>query len=156
MAQHADLVARIALGLIFLWAFVDKTFGLGFATPAGRAWIRGGSPTTGFLRSVDGPFAFVFTPMAGVAAVDAAFMLGMLLVGVALVLGIALRLAAIGAVLLMVPLYFATLPHVNNPLVDEHIIYALTAVVLAVIGAGDQLGLGCWWRRVVGDRAALR
>ncbi|WP_442945749.1 hypothetical protein [Nonomuraea sp. LPB2021202275-12-8] len=43
-------VARIALGWTFLWAFLDKTFGWGFATPADRAWIAGGSPTTGFLK----------------------------------------------------------------------------------------------------------
>ncbi|TMR37519.1 hypothetical protein ETD85_07950 [Nonomuraea zeae] len=29
--------ARIAIGWIFLWAFLDKTFGWGFATPANRA-----------------------------------------------------------------------------------------------------------------------
>ncbi|MEV4569763.1 hypothetical protein AB0K12_38895 [Nonomuraea sp. NPDC049419] len=42
--------ARIAIGWIFLWAFLDKTFGWGFATPSDRAWIAGGSPTTGFLK----------------------------------------------------------------------------------------------------------
>src|SRR3712207_7355187 len=40
---------RLALGWIFLWAFVDKLFGLGFATKAENAWIDGGSPTQGFL-----------------------------------------------------------------------------------------------------------
>ena len=42
-------ITRISIGWIFLWAFLDKTFGWGFATPAGKAWISGGSPTTGFL-----------------------------------------------------------------------------------------------------------
>ena len=28
---------RIVMGWIFLWPFLDKTFGLGFATPADRA-----------------------------------------------------------------------------------------------------------------------
>jgi thiosulfate dehydrogenase [quinone] large subunit len=37
---------RLALGWIFLWAVIDKLFGLGFATPAKNAWIDGGSPTT--------------------------------------------------------------------------------------------------------------
>jgi hypothetical protein len=44
-------VFRVVLGFEFLWAFLDKTFGLGYATPAERAWINGGSPTKGFLRS---------------------------------------------------------------------------------------------------------
>ncbi|MFC3824299.1 hypothetical protein ACFOSO_37505, partial [Planomonospora venezuelensis] len=33
-AAYAWAAARIALGWVFLWAFADKTFGLGFATPA--------------------------------------------------------------------------------------------------------------------------
>ena len=37
---------RMALGFTFLWAFVDKTFGLGFATAPADAWVNGGSPTT--------------------------------------------------------------------------------------------------------------
>ncbi|MEU1639921.1 hypothetical protein ABZ440_44135, partial [Nonomuraea sp. NPDC005701] len=47
--EYVWAVARIAIGWIFLWAFLDKTFGWGFATPAGKAWVAGGSPTTGFL-----------------------------------------------------------------------------------------------------------
>ena len=42
---------RISLGWIFLWAFVDKLFGLGFATPSARSWLNGGSPTKGFLAN---------------------------------------------------------------------------------------------------------
>ena len=37
----------MVLGFEFLWAFLDKTFGFGYATPAERAWINGGSPTKG-------------------------------------------------------------------------------------------------------------
>lgn len=42
---------RIALGFIFLWAFLDKVFGLGFSTPSAKAWINGGNPSQGFLAS---------------------------------------------------------------------------------------------------------
>jgi len=41
---------RFSLGWIFLWAFVDKLFGLGFATESGKGWIDGGSPIFGFLN----------------------------------------------------------------------------------------------------------
>ena len=34
-------VLRLATGFIFLWAFLDKTFGLGFSTPVERAWLDG-------------------------------------------------------------------------------------------------------------------
>jgi thiosulfate dehydrogenase [quinone] large subunit len=139
-------VTRIALGFVFLWAFLDKTLGLGFATPSEGAWLRGGSPTTGFLASQEGTFAGLFHTMAGQAWVDWAFMVGMLLVGAALILGVAMRLAALGAVLLMGALWLASMPLENNPLVDEHLVYALTAVALAAARAGDTLGLGRAWR----------
>ena len=36
VARYAWFAARIGMGFIFLWAFVDKLFGLGYATPAGK------------------------------------------------------------------------------------------------------------------------
>ena len=72
-------VLRIATGLIFLWAFLDKLFGLGYATPSAKAWIAGGSPTKGFLSSVDvGPFTTAFHAIAGTWWADWLFMLGLL------------------------------------------------------------------------------
>jgi thiosulfate dehydrogenase [quinone] large subunit len=135
----------VLLGFVFLWAFLDKAFGVGFATPADGAWTAGGSPTEGFLASVDGAFAGMFQAMAGQAWVDWLFMLGMLLVGGALVLGIAMRLAAMGATLLMGSLWLASLPLENNPVVDEHVVYAATAITLALTQAGHTLGLGSRW-----------
>jgi hypothetical protein len=59
-------VFRVVLGFEFLWAFLDKTFGFGYATPAERAWINGGSPTKGFLSRVAvGPFESTFHAWAG-------------------------------------------------------------------------------------------
>src|SRR6266498_3673838 len=79
-------VLRVGTGLVFLWAFFDKTFGWGYATPSARAWINGGSPTKGFLSNVDvGPFADTFRSWAGATWADWLFMAGLLGVGVALV-----------------------------------------------------------------------
>ena len=36
-ARRSLAVLRLATGFIFLWAFLDKTFGLGFSTPVERA-----------------------------------------------------------------------------------------------------------------------
>jgi thiosulfate dehydrogenase [quinone] large subunit len=44
----------------------------------------------------------------------------------------------------------------SNPLIDYHAIYALSMVVLAVIGAGRYFGVGNWWASITGGSAWLR
>ncbi len=76
---------RLAIGFEFLWAFLDKVFGFGWHTASGKAWIHGGSPTTGFLSGVHvGPLQGFYHSLAGVTAIDWLFMMGLLGVGVAL------------------------------------------------------------------------
>jgi thiosulfate dehydrogenase (quinone) large subunit len=61
---------------MFLWAFLDKTFGLGYSTSSAHAWIHGGSPTKGFLASLNaGPFTTMFHHWAGQSWADWLFML---------------------------------------------------------------------------------
>ena len=121
------------MGFIFLWAFVDKTFGLGFATSSEKAWINGGSPTTGFLSAgVKGPFAEVFHSLAGVVVVDWLFMLGLLFIGLTLLLNRYVFFGAVAGVMMIVLMWLSLLFPANNPLIDEHIIYALVLALLAV------------------------
>lgn len=137
---------RLSIGWIFLWAFVDKLFGLGFATPSERAWLNGGSPTRGFLEnSATGPFESFYKGIAGAGWANWLFMLGLLSIGVALILGIGMRFAAAAGGLLLVMMWTVVLPPVNNPFMDDHIVTALTLVALAMVRAGDTLGLGTWW-----------
>lgn len=89
-SRHAVDVLRIGLGLVFLWAFLDKTFGLGFSTKSAQAWIHGGSPTQGFLGHVEvGPLQSTFRSIAGAGWVNTLFMLALLGLGVALIAGVA-------------------------------------------------------------------
>jgi thiosulfate dehydrogenase (quinone) large subunit len=159
-AAKALAVLRVTTGLVFLWAFLDKAFGLGYATPAAKAWINGGSPTKGFLASVDvGPFASMFNAMAGTWWANTLFMVGMLAVGVALIAGVGLRASAVSGSLIMVMMWLAEFPlaqHTSageptgstNPLVDYHIIYAVVVIVLAATYAGHTWGLGRMWARL--------
>lgn len=145
-------VLRLATGFIFLWAFFDKAFGLGFSTPTERAWINGGAPSQGFLNSdaVVGPLKPFFAAIAS-PATDVLFMLGMLAIGLAVMLGVGLRVSAVVGSILMLAMYLAEWPFgpnaaSNNPLVDYHIIYALALIVVAVLAAGDTWGIGRRWR----------
>jgi thiosulfate dehydrogenase [quinone] large subunit len=146
--RYAFALARIALGWTFLWAFLDKTFGLGFATAAEDAWVSGGSPTFGFLNfATEGKiFHDFFAGLAGPVA-DWAFMLGLLGLGVALILGIGMRIAAITGTILLLSMWAAELRLENNPFMDDHIIYAIVLIGLALAGAGRTLGFGARWAK---------
>lgn len=138
---------RIFLGFIFLWAFFDKTLGLGFATPLDNAWISGGSPTTGFLlNATHGPLSIFYQSLANNLFVDWLFMIGLLGIGLALTLGIGVRIAGYSGALLMVLMYSAAMPPTNNPIIDEHIIYALILLLFANTKMiGHWLGMGAIW-----------
>jgi len=163
---RALAVLRMAFGFTFLWAFLDKTFALGFGTGAqyaedgsragtdfmaqGAAWLNGGSPTEGFLTfgvPADNPFKDLWTSMAGQAWVDWAFMLGLLGIGVTLLLGVGMRLGTAAGALMYAFMYLASLPLQNNPVVDDHLIGVISMVVLALGAAGTTWGMGHWWNR---------
>lgn len=147
---------RLALGVEFLWAFLDKVFGLGYSTPSARAWINGGSPTKGFLSGVDaGPLQTRFNAIAGNPVIDWIFMLGLLGIGVALITGVALRVAAASGVVLLAMMWLASWPLAatvagkptgsTNPVIDDHIISALAIVVVGAYAAQSAGYLGRWW-----------
>ena len=156
-------VLRLMMGFTFLWAFLDKLLALGFAT--GRnpdtgaidffgdaAWINGASPTEGFLSvglHTKEPFLSFYEGLAGSAWVDWIYMLSMAVIGIALILGVATRLSAIGGALWMLIFYTAAAvwPE-NNLFLDDHLVYAVIFVGLAYAGAGRYLGLGKWWSKL--------
>lgn len=140
------VLLRISMGWIFLWAFLDKVFGLGFGTEAGKSWLDGVSPTEGFLKfGSSGPFAGIFQSMAGSPVVDWLFMLGLLCIGVALILGIGMKIAGYTGALMMLLMWLAILPVEHNPFMDEHLIYLFLLLILPRVGAGEVFGLGKWW-----------
>ncbi len=153
-------VLRIALGWIFLWAFLDKTFALGFGTGINAktgvitrfgdaAWLHGGSPTAGFLgHGTSGPLSGFYSSFAGAGWADALFMLGLLGIGLALILGIGMRIAAASGVAMLVMMWSAVLPTANNPFLDDHLVYAIALVALALAGAGRTFGLGARYERI--------
>jgi len=160
-ARRALAVLRIGFGLTFLWAFIDKLLALGMATGKNAetgvvdrfgpdAWINGGSPTFGFLNfgvSDSNPFQGFFNSIAGDAWTNWLFMLGLLGIGLALTLGVGMRVAATTGAALYLMMWAASLPLENNPVIDVHLLGAISVVVLGLTLAGDTWGLGAQWAR---------
>ena len=75
-------------------------------------------------------------------------MIGLLGIGAALLLGIGVRIAGYSGIALFAMMYTATalLPE-NNPLLDEHVVYAIALLVLIAVDSGQYLGLGGIWRK---------
>jgi thiosulfate dehydrogenase [quinone] large subunit len=160
---------RLLLGWSFLWAFLDKMFGLGFATcrasDAGgsidflcdSAMIKGGSPTFGFLNfgteaSHTGGLFDWMAPSApdAINFADIGFMLALLLGGLALMLGIGVRIAGIGAALLMLFMFLAgDVWPPNNPINSSHVIEMAAFLGIAYVGAGT-FSLQGWFDDTIG------
>lgn len=144
---------RIVVGFNFLWAFLDKAFGLSYTTPAENAWFSGGSPTRGYLTGAsEGWLGAMWEPMAGNAAVDLLFMLALLGLGIAALTGAGLRIAAVAGVALAVFFYLSQLPlaagEATNPLTTSHWYYALLFPLFALLDAGRTWGLASTWQRI--------
>ncbi|HKZ24831.1 MAG TPA: hypothetical protein VJ398_03470 [Acidimicrobiia bacterium] len=147
-------LARISLGWVFLWSFLDRFFALGF--PTGRqaggtvdvtaAWINGGSPTTEFLRSeTNGRLGEALAGLAGQTWVDWLFMIGVAGIGLALLLGVGVRIAAAGGAVLLLMIWATTLQPADNPFMDHRLIYAILLTGLGMMNIGNVLGLGTIW-----------
>lgn len=160
---------RLALGFEFLWAFLDKLFGLGYSTPSAKSWLNGGSPTKGFLSGANvGPFQGIFRWLAGVPGIDWLFMIGLLGIGAAFILGVALRPAALSGALMLLFMWAAVWVPAKtaggqpsgstNPIVDEHIVGIFGFII---VGALATWGAGTLARRwaslpIVRERPWLR
>jgi len=150
---------RISLGMIFLWAFFDKLFGLGFATCRGdggainygcdSAWVQGGSPTEGFLNyGTKGPFQDTFQGLAGNGFIDVLFMVGLLGIGFALIFGIFMKLGVYSGVLLMMMMWASSAiwPE-HHPFLDDHVIYSMVMLGLLMVNDDQVWGLGKMWKK---------
>ena len=139
-------IARLLLSFTFLWAFFDKLYGLNHATKSAQAWLHGGSPTEGYLRATQGPFAGVFHALAGQTWVDWVFLIGLAGIGLALLIGVAVRIAVVTGTLLLAMMWAASLPLHANPAIDEHVLYIVLLWIIFFGYPNQVLSLGSWWR----------
>lgn len=122
------VILRVALGLQFLLA----------------GWSKLTSEWTAaeYLATANGPFAEWFQSLSGSVLVDNLNIWGQILIGLALILGLAVRPAAIGGLIMMLLYYFAQFTeNTAYGLIEDHLIYALVFLVFATGGAGHVFGL---------------
>ena len=135
MPQISVLILRIGLGILYLWAGLDKLI----AEYAGEGW----SATGYLLNSTHGPLAEFFGNFANNSFVDGLVMWGLTLIGVSLILGAAVRWGALAGIAITGLFYLTQLPP-EHGWVSERLIYILGLNMLAVMRAGAFLGVDGW------------
>jgi len=166
-------LTRIAVGFVFLWAFFDKLLGLGFSTCrtvaedgtftidafCDKAWVNGGHVTEGYLvygGNVNSPFHDFFVSLGAQRWTDWIFMIGLLGIGLALMLGIGTKIGAISGTLMLVFMYMTQMWPATNPILDEHLVYSLAIIGIVWVELGHQsIGFGKPWRKLVGEKTWL-
>lgn len=128
------LLLRLGLGWVFLYSGLTKVLN--------PDWTA-----AGYLKSAK-TFPALYQWLASAANIDWVNFLnqwGLTLVGAALVLGIAIRIASWTGVAIMLLYYFPvlTFPKIgaNSYIVDEHIVYALILLVFASLESQGTWGI---------------
>src|SRR5574338_428395 len=150
-AQVAVAIGRIVIGVIFLWAGLEKLRGSG----------EGGFTAAGFLQhgtggtlgwpfvgeGAEGPFNPTVDFWVSIGQNDAAMsvvnflvMFGQLGVGVGLILGLFTRFSAAMGTLMML-FFFVAAWDFEFGIVNQHLAYAVVTFGLAGVGAGNYFGL---------------
>lgn len=150
---HALAIAagRVVIGIIFLWAGLEKLVGEAGWTAAG--FLKFGTAGTLGWPFVTGeiPEGKVFNPThdfwVGLAGNDAAMTVinllvvwGEALIGIALILGILTRFASLTGTIMML-LFFVAAWDFAYGIVNQHLTYAVVTAGLGVVGAGNYYGL---------------
>lgn len=128
------LVLRLSLGVLFFWAGLVKVTA---QAPFSAA---------GYLKGSSGPLAEFFQSLSGIGAIDFLVMWGLTLGGLALLTGVFTRLAALGLSIMMALIYLSRFPP-STGLIDEHLVYIASLLVVASFSAEKFWGLGKYAKR---------
>ncbi len=124
-------ILRLVMGGLMFEAGLDKI-------------LSGSFTAASFLKNATGPFAGFYANIAGNATVlsvtNVLVPWGELLIGTAIILGLAVRFASFWGIVLMILYYTAALPPANG-WIAQNIIYLLVFLAFMVSGIGYFLGL---------------
>ena len=120
-------VLRIGVGIQFFHAGVTKF---------------GGWSAEGYLNGASGPFTGFFHSLAGNPVVDQLNIWGLTLIGVALILGLAVRSASFFGIMMMALYYLAQFDqNTAHGLIEQHVILIFVFLLFMGGGVGHTYGL---------------
>ena len=128
---------RVSLGWLYFYAGITKVINPEWSA---AGYLKGAKTFAGFYQWLTSPGILPLVNFVNEW--------GLLLLGVSLILGIAVRLSAILGVALMLLYYIPILdfpyPNPNSFLVDQHIIFILVLILFVNLRAGRIWGLENW------------
>ena len=138
MTQRWTLfVLRLAMGWLFFYAGITKVLNPNWSA---AGYLHGAKTFSNLYHWLASPSVLPFTNFFNEW--------GLTLIGIALILGIFVRLGSILGAVMMILYYFPILmfPKIgtNAYLVDDHIIYGAALLVLGAFHAGRFMGLENW------------
>lgn len=127
------ILLRLSMGWLFIYSGVNHLL---------TEIDTGEMSTTGYLLfATKGPFQEFFSSLAGNSIVNGLVVWGLILIGLALILGVFVRFSSVMGSVMLVLFYLSAFPPEHNPFMDDHIVEVLVFAALAIFGAGRILGL---------------
>ncbi|HEX3219055.1 MAG TPA: DoxX family membrane protein [Candidatus Limnocylindria bacterium] len=163
MAQLAVAIGRVVIGIIFLWAGLEKLLASGAEGFSAAGFLQFGTNGTLGWPFVSGQVAegTVFNPTHGMwvslatsgvmPVVNFLVVAGQIGIGVGLILGLFTRFSAAMGTLMMIFFFFAAWEF-EFGIVNQHLTYAVVTFGLAVVGAGNYFGLDAVVGPIFGKR----
>jgi thiosulfate dehydrogenase [quinone] large subunit len=147
----AVAIGRVVIGVIFLWAGLEKVIGgagewsakgfLAFGTSGTLGWPFVTEVAEGTVFNPTHDFWVGLSANAGaMSVINLLVPFGQVAIGTSLILGIATRFASAMGALMMLFFFFAAWDFAYG-IVNQHLTYAVVTLGLGVIGAGNYYGL---------------
>lgn len=158
--QLGVAVLRVVVGIIFLWAGLEKVIGGGGAWSAAGFLSFATGGTLGWPFVAEAAEGVVYNPThdmwiafsgntAAMSIIDLLVPWGQFGIGVSLILGLLTRFGAAMGTLMML-MFFVAAWDFQFGIVNQHLTYALVTFFLGYIGSGNFFGLDA----VVGQRVS--
>ena len=149
--QIGVAVLRVGVGIIFLWAGLEKVIGGAGAWTAGGFLSFGTNGTLGWPFFTGDPGDTIFNPThafwlamaeneTAMNVINLLVPWGQVGIGVSLILGLFTRFgAAMGTLMMLV--FFVAAWDFEFGIVNQHLTYALVTAFLGLIGSGNYYGI---------------